>query len=138
MHKALPRPRATLGPMIGNPTTPLGRPDNRNALSALDFRKVSAVKGYCPAPFRSDLGAALLSRGCTVRYIRPRSMKKKMQAKTEETAEQKQEQRCYSQYAKNETLDFDPLKELNLPANYEEVLTRFKKLQGERAMEALN
>jgi hypothetical protein len=65
-------------------------------------------------------------------------MKKKMQPKAEETAEQKAEQRCYSQYGNKEDLAFDPLKELNLPANYEEVLARFKKLQGERAMESLN
>lgn len=65
-------------------------------------------------------------------------MKKKMTTKNEETAEQKAERRCYSQYGKNEGLAFDPLKELNLPANYDEVLERFKKLQGERAMEALN
>lgn len=84
------------------------------------------------------MGLSPLSEDRTRRYIRPRSMKKKMQAKTEGTAEQKQEQRCYSQYARNETLDFDPLKELNLPANYEEVLSRFQKLQGERAMESLN
>ncbi len=35
-------------------------------------------------------------------------------------------------------LDFDPLKELNLPTSYEEVLARFRRLQGDRAMESLN
>lgn len=33
---------------------------------------------------------------------------------------------------------FDPMKELNLPANYDEVLARFKRLQGSKAMESLN
>lgn len=44
---------------------------------------------------------------------------------------------CYSKYNEGK-LDFDPLKELNLPANYNEVIDRFKKLQGDRAMESLN
>lgn len=35
-------------------------------------------------------------------------------------------------------LEFDPMKDLNLPANYDEVVSRFKRLQGDRAMEALN
>ena len=35
-------------------------------------------------------------------------------------------------------LNFDPLKDLNLPSSYEEVLSRFRQLQGERAWEALN
>lgn len=46
--------------------------------------------------------------------------------------------RCYSNYSENNDLAFDPMKELNLPSSYEEVLTRFNNLQGERAMEALN
>lgn len=74
----------------------------------------------------------------TERIDLARSMKKKMTTKAEETEEQKAERRCYSQYGNKENLSFDPLKELNLPANYDEVLDRFKKLQGERAMEALN
>jgi hypothetical protein len=65
-------------------------------------------------------------------------MKKKMTTKNEETEEQKAGRRCYSQYVNKENPSFDPLKELNLPANYDEVLERFKKLQGERAMESLN
>ena len=41
-------------------------------------------------------------------------------------------------YTKNENLAFDPMKELNLPGSYDEVLERFKRLQGTRAMESLN
>ncbi|MCB0766071.1 MAG: hypothetical protein KDB95_02565 [Flavobacteriales bacterium] len=33
---------------------------------------------------------------------------------------------------------FCPQKELNLPASYEEVVARLKRLQGMRAMESLN
>ncbi len=46
--------------------------------------------------------------------------------------------RCYSTYNSGGTLEFDPLKDLNLPASYNEVLDRFRKLQGERALEMLN
>ena len=35
-------------------------------------------------------------------------------------------------------LDFDPLKDLNLPGSYDEVVKRFKGLQGERSHEVLN
>lgn len=35
-------------------------------------------------------------------------------------------------------LDFDPLKDLNLPDSYNEVLKRFKGLQGERTIDNLN
>ncbi len=35
-------------------------------------------------------------------------------------------------------LGFDPMKELNLPGSYEEVVIRFKRLQGDRAQEVLN
>jgi hypothetical protein len=35
-------------------------------------------------------------------------------------------------------LDFDPLKDLNLPGSYDEVIKRFKGLQGERSQEVLN
>ena len=74
----------------------------------------------------------------TERIDLARSMKKKMTTKAEETEEQKAERRCYSQYGNKENLSFAPLKELNLPANYDEVRDRFKKLQGARAMEALS
>jgi len=55
------------------------------------------------------------------------------------TEEREQEaERCYSTYSKGSQLSFDPMKDLNLPANYDEVLSRFKRLQGVRAMEVLN
>lgn len=60
-----------------------------------------------------------------------------MKADAPETAKQHAE-RSYSAYFSGANLSFDPLKELNLPASYEEVLVRFRKLQGERAMEVLN
>lgn len=41
-------------------------------------------------------------------------------------------------YAQREDLAFCPQKELNLPANYDEVVARFKRLQAGRAMESLN
>jgi hypothetical protein len=41
-------------------------------------------------------------------------------------------------YRKSESLGFCPQKELNLPANYDEVVERFKRLQAGRAMESLN
>ncbi|MFT3885667.1 MAG: hypothetical protein QM724_09620 [Flavobacteriales bacterium] len=59
-----------------------------------------------------------------------------MDQSTEETQEQRT--RSYSSYFSGAQLTFDPLKELNLPANYEEVVARFRKLQGGRAMEVLN
>lgn len=37
-----------------------------------------------------------------------------------------------------ERLGFDPMKDLNLPGSYDEVLSRFKRLQGSRDMESLN
>lgn len=49
-----------------------------------------------------------------------------------------QEERSYTDYTVEKDLAFDPLKDLNLPGSYEEVLDRFNKLQGERAQEVLN
>ncbi len=49
-----------------------------------------------------------------------------------------EEQRSYAGYYAGGDLTFDPLKDLNLPANYDEVLARFEKLQGERAVEVMN
>ncbi len=46
--------------------------------------------------------------------------------------------RCYRSYNSGGALEFCPMKDLNLPESYEEVLARFEKLQGERAMEVLN
>jgi len=43
----------------------------------------------------------------------------------------------YSGYS-NERLEFCPIKDLNLPTSYDEVVSRFRKLQGERAVEVFN
>jgi hypothetical protein len=48
-----------------------------------------------------------------------------------------QVERSYAEYAAKD-LDFDPMKDLNLPGSYKEVLTRFKRLQGDREPEVLN
>ncbi|MBK8497976.1 MAG: hypothetical protein IPL52_03955 [Flavobacteriales bacterium] len=53
------------------------------------------------------------------------------------TEQGEQGERNYAAYAKGE-IGFDPTKELNLPGSYEEVTARFKRLQGNRAMEVLN
>ncbi|HQV51413.1 MAG: hypothetical protein IPH21_10205 [Flavobacteriales bacterium] len=71
--------------------------------------------------------------------IRP--MKKEIKQSEDETSMQAPEQiakRCYSNYKESNDLAFDPMKELNLPSSYDEVLARFNTLQGDRAMEALN
>ena len=62
------------------------------------------------------------------------------QGNEEERGEQEgsQGKRSYATYSRKEKLSFDPLKDLNLPGSYEEVLARFKRLQLDRAMEALN
>lgn len=44
---------------------------------------------------------------------------------------------AYSEYAAAK-LDFDPLKDLNLPSSYDEVTSRFRKLQGDRSASLLN
>ncbi len=54
--------------------------------------------------------------------------------KTEST----EKERAYSTYAGGEHLSFDPLKDLNLPSSYEEVIKRFKQLQGERNLTVMN
>jgi hypothetical protein len=46
--------------------------------------------------------------------------------------------RSYTGYFSGGELAFDPMKDLNLPGSYDEVLARFEKLQGERAVEVLN
>ncbi len=51
---------------------------------------------------------------------------------TEET------KRCYSEYSNSGAVEFCPFKDLNLPTSYEEVVNRFRKLQGERAIEVFN
>lgn len=60
-----------------------------------------------------------------------------MSAESQEPTEHKAA-RCYSTYNSGGQLEFDPLKDLNLPANYEEVVARFQRLQRERALEVLN
>jgi hypothetical protein len=58
---------------------------------------------------------------------------------TEEREPKEQaESRCYSTYSNSGQLEFCPFSELNLPKNYDEVVSRFKRLQGERAVEILN
>ena len=46
--------------------------------------------------------------------------------------------RTYADYKEEAQLSFDPMAELNLPGSYDEVVSRFSKLQGNGAMEALN
>ncbi len=48
------------------------------------------------------------------------------------------ETRDYATFCEGRDITFDPMKDLNLPGSYEEVLRRFRKLQGVRAMEVLN
>lgn len=53
----------------------------------------------------------------------------------------KKEQQAPRSYAANNDdthLNFDPLKDLNLPSSYDEVLSRFRQLQGDRAWESMN
>lgn len=47
-------------------------------------------------------------------------------------------ERSYAAICAGKDLAFDPMKDLNLPASYEEVVTRFRRLQGIRAAEVLN
>ena len=47
-------------------------------------------------------------------------------------------ERTYSEYHGGEHLTFDPLKDLNLPSSYEEVVMRYKRLRGERQAVSLN
>lgn len=62
-----------------------------------------------------------------------------MEEDTQGTTEQTERaERSYSGYNSVGSLSFDPLKELNLPASYDEVVERFKRLQGERPDEVLN
>lgn len=58
---------------------------------------------------------------------------------TEESAPDHNEptERSYAVYAAKD-LSFDPMKDLNLPGSYDEVLARFNRLQGDREPEALN
>jgi len=58
--------------------------------------------------------------------------------KTGNTVAMPGEQRSYAGYFSGGDLTFDPMKDLNLPGSYDEVLSRFRRLQGERAVEVLN
>ncbi len=62
-----------------------------------------------------------------------------MVQRTEETAADQTEQteRSYAEYSAKD-IAFDPMKDLNLPSSYDEVLARFNRLQGDREPEALN
>ena len=44
----------------------------------------------------------------------------------------------YSEYLGGEHLTFDPLKDLNLPSSYEEVVVRYMRLRGERQLPSMN
>lgn len=59
--------------------------------------------------------------------------------RTEETAADQTEQteRSYAEYSAKD-FAFDPMKDLNLPRSYDEVLSRFNRLQGDREPEVLN
>ncbi len=62
-----------------------------------------------------------------------RSSMKLVEATTEQATE-----RSYSDYHGSADLAFDPLKDLNLPASYEEVVLRYKRLRPEKIDPALN
>lgn len=47
-------------------------------------------------------------------------------------------ERTYADYKEEGQLSFDPMAELNLPSSYDEVVSRFSRLQGNGAMEVLN
>lgn len=53
------------------------------------------------------------------------------------TEHTEQNERSYAEYTRKE-FAFDPMKDLNLPSSYDEVLVRFNRLQGDRAEEVLN
>jgi len=65
-------------------------------------------------------------------------MKVKEKEEVPKESATRREKRCYSNYREKAGLGFDPMKDLNLPSSYDEVVVRFRKLQGVRAMEALN
>lgn len=47
-------------------------------------------------------------------------------------------ERTYSAYIDCEHLAFDPLKDLNLPSSYEEVVSRYAHLRGNRDLPSLS
>lgn len=54
------------------------------------------------------------------------------------TTEDTLAERTYADYSTDEHLNFDPLKDLNLPSSYEEVQARYKQLRAERNEALLN
>ena len=62
-------------------------------------------------------------------------MEKLMENAGNETEETK---RCYSEYSSSGAVEFCPFKDLNLPSSSDEVVNRFRRLQGERAIEVFN
>ncbi|MBL7962495.1 MAG: hypothetical protein JNM31_01505 [Flavobacteriales bacterium] len=58
------------------------------------------------------------------------------QPEAEPTPPEEGSARCYRALGRD--LTFCPLKDLNLPGSYAEVVERLRKLQAERAMETLN
>lgn len=54
------------------------------------------------------------------------------------TTEDTLAERTYADYSTDEHLNFDPLKDLNLPSSYEEVQARYKQLRAERIEALLN
>lgn len=63
--------------------------------------------------------------------MRTAPVAQKESSEEETTAEQKA-------YSKEDRFTFDPQQDLNLPGSYDEVVLRFKNLQGDRAMKTLN
>jgi hypothetical protein len=47
-------------------------------------------------------------------------------------------ERSYATYGPEAQLIFDPLKDLNLPASYEEAMARYKRLRPDPGSESLN
>ena len=64
-------------------------------------------------------------------------MEQQTENSEQETAEIKAA-RCYSEYSSSGSVEFCPFKDLNLPTSYDEVVNRFRRLQGERAIEVFN
>ncbi|HRO99150.1 MAG TPA: hypothetical protein PLN54_06910 [Flavobacteriales bacterium] len=62
------------------------------------------------------------------------------QENASDTTEQEAERNAPKRYGPYcpQRLGFDPMKDLNLPGSYDEVVMRFKRLQGDRAEEVLN
>lgn len=70
----------------------------------------------------------------------PMEQTNRSQENVQDASEKETEVTAANQYGPYcpERLGFDPMKELNLPGSYEEVVIRFNRLQGDRAQEVLN